>query len=74
MNHHDHVQVATLLFIIGMMLIIIAYDIAIYRVWGQEPTISRMFQKIFRWLPILQPVMWFSMGVFVGHVFLHAVD
>ncbi len=71
-NNQSTVQLATLLFIIGITLIVIAYDVAIYRAWGQEPTISRMFQRIFRWLPILQPIMWFSFGVFVGHVFLHS--
>ncbi len=72
--NRDYVQIATLLFIIGVTLIVIAYDIVVYRVWGQEPTISRMFQRIFRWCPILQPIMWFSLGLFVGHVFLNSVE
>ncbi len=70
-NNQDSVQLATLLFIIGIALLVIAYDVAIQRVWGQEPTISRMMQQIFRWCPILQPILWFSMGVLVGHIFLH---
>ncbi len=72
MNYQSNVQLATLLFIIGIAMVIVAYDIAIYYTWGQEPTISRMFQRVFRWCPILQPILCFALGVLVGHVFLEA--
>ncbi len=71
-QNQDSVQLATLIFIIGITLLVIAYDIAIQQVWGQEPTISRMFQRIFQWCPILQPILSFALGVLVGHLFLNS--
>ncbi len=69
-ENQSYVQLATLLFIIGITLIVIAYDITIMRVWGKEPTISQVFQKIFRWCPICEPIVWFALGLFIGHIFL----
>ncbi len=69
-ENQSYVQLATLLFIIGVTLIVIAYDIVIMKMWGGGATVSQTFQRIFRWCPICEPLLWFFLGLFCGHVFL----
>jgi hypothetical protein len=61
-------QFVTLAFIVAVMAVVIAYDVAACTVWGPDATISRVMCRAFRAYPILYPAFWLAVGLLVGHI------
>lgn len=57
----------TLLFIVGVTCIILAYDVAVFYAWGRDATISRIVTVSFRAWPILCPLLCVWIGILIGH-------
>ncbi len=63
-----HAQLVTLAFLVAVTVLVIAYDVLALRAWGPDATISRVLSGACRRWPILYPVLWLAIGVFVGHI------
>lgn len=61
-------QVLTLVLMIVVSVIVVAYDVAVYR-RGVEGTISVVCRTLFHHLPTLGVLFIFWLGVLVGHLF-----
>lgn len=62
------------LFIIGIILIIAAYDVFVKIRYGADATISRVLAQLNGWWPLLGYLFSFAMGCLVGHFFLLNCD
>ncbi len=63
-------QWMTLAFIILMITIVVAYDVAVNHLCGPHATISRALLRFSLDHQIVVPIVCFTAGVIVGHIFL----
>jgi hypothetical protein len=61
-------QWLTLGIILVLTIVVVWYDILAASAWGSDATISRTLAYAFRRFPILYPIFWFAVGLFVGHL------
>jgi hypothetical protein len=63
-------QILTLIFVVAMTLVIIAYDVCAIRISGPDASISRVVSRLLAAWPTLALALVFWLGVLVGHVWL----
>jgi hypothetical protein len=61
---------ATTLFIVGIFLLILAFDVWVWRMLGIDATITRVTQRAAEHVPLLPYLLAFAMGALFGHLFL----
>ncbi len=60
----------TLAFIAGVVFLVVIYDLAVIHAWGLDASISRVLGRLIARQPLAFVVIVFSLGAFVGHVWL----
>ena len=65
-------QWLTLAFIAATVTVVIAADVWLCWTFGPDATISRVMRRGFERWPILNPVFWLAVGIFIGHIGLPA--
>jgi hypothetical protein len=63
-------QLATLIFILVITLVVVAWDIAMVQVFGAEASVSRVIGRLNQRYPTVFVAIIFGLGVFVGHTWL----
>lgn len=66
----NQIQWVTVGFMTMTAMSIIGYDLMIWRVFGVEATVSRVWLRAHQAYPVISLVMVFALGVLVGHFFL----
>lgn len=61
-------QWITLVFLVLMTGLVVAYDVAINRFVGEHATISRVMLRCSLDHPLVTPVIIFAVGITIGHI------
>lgn len=63
-------QWLTLVFILTVTVLIVAYDVMAIQCWGVDASISRVLRRLFGACPTLLVALVFWLGILVGHIWL----